>query len=313
VSHRSFLIPGGALFSGASGGNPARLHLGFHYPRSRLTRAMSQEHYAYFMRTYGFLTRGVPINLYAIAAQESLVDYGTYRKVLQGEVDMLDVVNPSEFGLTNVEGAVLTGERHIVIEEARNFFTEELKHVAEYGVCYSEAPPPVDCPLWDWTIDCTFCAMDSANVDRYEPCVTGILQGPTNQAVTIMDGPFPSIYPWNESRDLCSITSAKWTPLARCKTRAEAEHVIATVGDDKVQEHVLQMRADIAHFWPASQDMFKWVDTKLSIRAMPRSGADARLVDVTRVGKRALRIRAGKIDAVEQAYQVVIALMEDRA
>ena len=45
------------LFSGASGGNPARLHLGPHYPRSKLTRALCQEHHERLLRGlyYGVL------------------------------------------------------------------------------------------------------------------------------------------------------------------------------------------------------------------------------------------------------------------
>jgi hypothetical protein len=43
---------------------------------------------------------------------------------------------------------------------------------------------------------------------------------------------------------------------------------------------------------------------------MPRSGSDARLVDVVRVGERALRIRAGKIDAILHAEQLVREAMQ---
>ena len=62
------------IFAGASGAIPARLHIGCHYPRSRLTRAACLDHREAFMAEYGFLTRAVPVNLYAIAANHSLVD-----------------------------------------------------------------------------------------------------------------------------------------------------------------------------------------------------------------------------------------------
>lgn len=38
---------------------------------------------------------------------------------------------------------------------------------------------------------------------------------------------------------------------------------------------------------------------------MPLSGADTRLVDVIRVGNRALRVRAGKIDAIIHAERMI--------
>lgn len=288
------------LFSGASGSNPARLHIGTHYPRSRLTRAACQEHHAAFMKRYGFLTRAVPINIYAVAAQDSWVDWGTYKQVLQGEVEFITIEQPQEFGLFHVEGAMLTGERHIVIDEAREYFTTALGDHAQLNT----PPGMVNDARWDLTIDCTFCAMDGENIDRYEPCVTALLEGRTDKAVTIMDGPFPSLYPWNEQQGLNSLTSAKYTPLAKCATRAEAEQIINTITDKEVTDRCLAMHEQIAYFWPEAES-YTPRDCKLSIRAMPRSGADARLVDVVRVGPRALRVRAGKIDAILHAEAVI--------
>ena len=60
------------LFSGASGGIPARLHEGFHYPRSAVTRAACQDHKQAFAERYGHLSAGVAVNIYGIAAQDSL-------------------------------------------------------------------------------------------------------------------------------------------------------------------------------------------------------------------------------------------------
>lgn len=292
---------GEQLFGGASGANPARLHLGFHYPRSRLTRAACQEHYPEFMRGYGDFTRTIPVNIYAIAAKDSLVDFGTYRQVLKGEVDFIELEKPEELGLRNVEGAVLTGERHIVIGRVRRYFEEKLAAVVRFRT------PPGDVPAeeFDWTIDCTFCARDAEAIDRYEPCVTGLLAGPVARAVTIMDGPFPSIYPWDPDEGLSSITSASLTPLDRCQTHAQAVEVLreATAGDLFAQ--VEAMRLQMAFYWPESFEMYRIAGYRTGVRAMPRSGASARLVDLVKTGPRALRIRAGKIDAVMHAERLV--------
>lgn len=296
------------LFNGASGANPARLHLGFHYPRSKLTRAMSQEHYVAFMLRYSRFTRTVPINIYAIAESDSVIDFGTYCQVLKGEVEFIRVDVPSELGLQHVEGALLTGERHIVISKIRKHFTAMLKN----HVMYQCGPADIDSDGWDYTIDCTFCALDSANIDRYEPCITTLLRGPVDKAVTIMDGPFPSIYPWDEEEGLCSLTSAKYTPFARCATRAEAEAILGGVSVKDATKQSKDMLAQIRYFYPEAES-YEAVGYKLSIRAMPRSGSDARLVDVIRVGKRALRVRAGKIDAIEHAATVVLSMMKEGA
>jgi hypothetical protein len=287
------------LFDGASGGNPARLHQGFHYPRSRLTRAACQDHAQAFMAAYGHLTRAVPVNLYAVAAGESLVDFGAYLEAI-ADIPHL-VVNPVEFGLRNCEGAVMTGERHIVIDQARAYFEAKL----EGHVRLLQHAADVDDPAWDLTLDCTFCANDAEAIDRYEPCVTAMVDGPTERAVTIMDGPFPSLYPWNPQRGLSSITSALHTPFSKtCRTYDEARQILWGLAHDAIRQRCELMRHQLALYWPDSE-RYDLVSHHLAIRAMPKSGADARLVDVVPVGDKALRVRAGKIDAVFRAQQLV--------
>lgn len=295
------------LFAGASGGIPARLHDGWHYPRSKLTRDACRAHRAEFLATYGHLTHGVAVNVYAVAAMDSLVDFGSYRQLFAGE-ECVNVPKPDELGLQNVEGAVLTGERHILSDAARAYFEDKLAGCVRFHTRAAE----VDSDEWDWTIDCTFCAHDSAGVDRYEPCITAMLEGPTDRAVTIMDGPFPSLYPWDESRGLSSLTSAKFTPIERCRTREEAEDRVAGFRRSDLARSMRSsaMLEQMAHYWPDVLRLYSLVDVRLSIRAMPRSAADARLVDVVRVGRRALRVRAGKIDAIFEAERQIRAAIQ---
>ena len=67
--------------------------------------------------------------------------------------------------------------------------------------------------------------------------------------------------------------------------------------------------ADVDSVGPGGFDEFRVVDHMLSIRAMPKSAADTRLVDVSRAGSRLLRVRAGKIDAVLDAERAVKAIL----
>lgn len=290
------------LFAGASGSNPARLHQGQHYPRSHATRKACREHNAEFLARYGFLTRHVPINLYAIAAHDSMVDFENYRQTLREEIEFITVHDPAEYGLQNVEGAILTGERHIVIDEARKYFAEQLKDEVQYGVPVGDLGDP----SWDLTLDCTFCALDNHNIDRYEPCVTALVEGPTDKSVTIMDGPFCSLYNWNEDKCLSSLTSAALTPFSKkCKTWMQARALLDEVTVNSANQRCEAMMDQMSHYWPSVREKYRIVGHLLSIRAMPRSGSDARLVDVLRVGPRALRIRAGKIDAILHAEKLV--------
>lgn len=293
------------VFAGASGAIPARLHMGAHYPRSRKTRAACQEHAAAFMERYGTFTHGVPVNLYAIARDHSLIDFPQYVRTLRGEFDFIVVDQPAEFGLENVEGAIQCGERHIVTNRARAWFEGFLDGRFKFGM-------PTDTGLdhlWDWTIDCTFAARDDAGIDRYEPCLVLLLEGPTDRAVTVMDGPFASLYPWSEEEGLCSLSSAKFSPFSKhCRRYGEARELIDKLMPQDIQDQGIRMIESMAQHYPAIMD-FKVADHKLSIRAMPLSGADTRLADIAQIGPKLLRVRAGKIDAVIHAGQEILRMI----
>lgn len=290
------------LFAGASGNMPARLHRGvLHYPRSWLTRAACREHVPEFEARYGAFVRSIPANIYAIAEHDSLIDFGTYRQLLHAESEDYEVIHPDEFGLQFVEGAVLTDEKHVLLDALRGYFSGRLDgHVA-----YNSQVELIDDPAFGFNIDCTFCAHDNEGIDRYEACLTVLLEGPADTCVTIMDGKFPSLYVWDEDRCLSSLTSAKWTPMAVTKTWSDANRFLnsQTVGSLAVEAR--PMLDQMAHFYPRFRDNYRPVDYRVGIRAMPRSAADARLVEVVRVGKRAVRVRAGKLDAIFHAARAI--------
>jgi len=131
------------------------------------------------------------------------------------------------------------------------------------------------------------------------------MDGPSNKAVTIMDGPFPSLYPWNEDAGLVSLTSAKFTPFGRVKTWAEAKALLEGLTRKQIFERASQMIEQMAFYYPAVKQYYYVTDCLLGIRAMPKSGADARLVDIVKIGERSLRVRAGKIDAVLYAEEEI--------
>lgn len=290
-----------SIFSGASGSIPARCHQGFHYPRSRMTRAACQEHQSAFLSEYRFLTHSVPVNLYAIAAEDSLVDFDQYVRTLAGEVPFIPV-DAAEFGLSNCEGAVLTGERHIVTDLARRFFETELRGLVHFKV----GPKDSSAADFDLTIDCTFGSNSEANVDRYEPCLVLLLKGPTDRAITVMDGPFGSLYPWDEEQGLCSLSSARWTPFRKdLKTYAEAREFLEKLLRREADVQAQKMIEDFAHFYPPLLRHFEIAELKFSIRAMPRSGADTRLVDVQWGASNVINVRAGKIDAILHAERAI--------
>lgn len=288
------------IFNGASGRIPARLHLGPHYPRSYATREACQRHTREFLNVYGHLTRGVPVNLYAIARHDSLVDFRQYVETLRGEFEFIEVYDPAEYGLQNVEGAILTPERHIIARLAKQHFEKLLAG----RVLYGRPDEPLD-DHFELTIDCTFASQGAANVDRYEPCLVLQLEGPTDRAITIMDGPFGSLYPWDPEQRLSSLSSALWTPFSKeIRTYGEAAALLNDLSPQQIFDRSHSMFDDMRRFYPALEE-YRIAEPMLSIRAMPRSGADTRLVSVDRPDAGLIRVRAGKIDAVLDAERMV--------
>lgn len=293
------------IFAGASGNIPARLHLGApHYPRSALTQQACLQHQADFMAKYGHLTRPVPVNIYAVADTESIVDFGTYKMVLENQIEILTMYSPAEFGLQNVEGAVLTGERHVVTSWSKKFFEEKLADV----LLLNSNDRSED--GFDYVVDCTFCANDEVLVDRFEPCLVLQLRGPSHMAITIMDGPFPSLYPWDEDENLLSLSSAKWSPFSKeCKTWTAARELLDNLTEEEIDAQAEGMLESMAHFYPAVRTEYEVVEKMLSIRAMPLSKSDSRLIHVAKMSDKLIRIRSGKIDAVIEAGNKVKELM----
>lgn len=289
------------IFKGASGSIPARIHEGFHYPRSKKTRDACHNHAIEFTRHYADFIRNIDTNIYAIAKDRSLVDFDQYVSTLERENRFEIIKDPSKYGLQNVEGAILTEERHIVTDEVKEYFRKELHSVLNFNV----VPEEIDSPLFDITIDATFCAYDNKSIDRYEPCVVGLLEGDTSHAITIMDGPFGSLYPWNPKNNLCSLSSAKFSPFSKtCRTYTEAQAILNSLTRWEKTRQIGDMSEDLARYYPELKK-YKIAGVMSSIRAMPLSGADTRLVDVVKVGNTGIRIRAGKIDAVVQAARII--------
>ncbi len=289
------------IFQGASGCIPARVHEGFHYPRSKLTRDACQRHAKEFTAFYGDFIRTVGVNIYAIAQDRSLVDFAQYVHTLKDEVPFEVITDLEKYGLQNVEGALLTEEKHIVTDHVRDFYKEQLKDVLKFGI----APAEIDHPDFDVTVDATFCAYDNYAIDRFEPCVVGLLTGKCDTAVTIMDGPFGSLYPWNPEKNQLSLSSAKFTPFSKeCRTYQEAKAILNSQTRWDRTKRIGDMAEDVAKYYPKMKE-FQIAGAMTSIRAMPLSGADTRLIDVIRVGQSGIRIRAGKIDAVVEATQKI--------
>lgn len=112
------------IFAAASGNNQDRVHLGFHYPRSAKTRAEIRQCHDRFVAEYP--TTAIPNNIYAVA-NRSHIDYPTYTAICDSAgLGYREIYDPADYGLTGVEGAILTRERVVDTRAARRAFEDAL-------------------------------------------------------------------------------------------------------------------------------------------------------------------------------------------
>ena len=201
------------FFTGSSSKNQNRLHLGFHYPRSYSTREECMIGYDLFMKKYSFLTQEIKKNYYCID-QQSIIDFETYKCIY----DDFEVVKELDLDLdidyTQFQGIIKVKERYIDFQKARDYFRNKLGNLLIQN--YDEnllniSKLEYDKEQFDYIIDCTY---SNINNMFYEDCISLIYESKCNDfAITVMDGPFWSFYPYDPKNNLYTLTDVNYTPF----------------------------------------------------------------------------------------------------
>lgn len=282
------------LFGGASGYNQNRLHLGFHYPRSAITRSQSREGFYEFLEHYPTLSEKIDENIYAIVKNHSFLDFDTYKLIMLGSGLAFEEV---ETNLNNVEGSIRCDERVICTNRAREYFTHAL------GDCL-ELNSKVDSVYgFDAIINCTYQTWNPTQSGfRYEPCVVLIYSSDVgSKAVTLMDGPFHSVYPFENG--LFTAYSVKLSRLDNFEDFSQAVALLATVNSEKIAKIRSQMEREICLYYPDFAG-FKFEGIHKSIRSYSINSADARTCSV-RMDGNMIHVMSGKIDSIFHAEREV--------
>lgn len=305
------------LFDGASGNNQNRLHLGFHYARDWVTRQDCRRGFGEFVARYGELTREVEHNVYAVAANgRSHLDFGTYRDIMRASGLSFQELPADSFGLQNCEGAIRVAERVIRFDDARHFFYAQFAE-DELRLNETVADPLALLADFDAVIDATHGAFGT-DPGSFEVCLTLALAAARpdllepdrlvgSLGLTIMDGPFLSIYP--DGSGGATLTHVELTRLAAgFPTRAAAAQWLASLDAEnahRIAEARAAMLRDAEYFVADFARRWRVVGQRTAIRFKHRSASDAR-----RFGARVwpcgavLSITPGKIGDVVRAGEV---------
>lgn len=283
------------LFEGASGYNQNRLHLGFHYPRCAATRAQSKEGFALFQAAYPSLCEPILSNVYAVASEGSLIDFGTYFAILRG--DGLAPELCSSGGLTNIQGAVSCNEQVIRTSAARDHFEWALKDHLRLGVAYEDISGPrpvINCTYQGWRPE--FPGL------KYEVCGTFVYETEERRAVTIMDGPFYSVYAYE--RNLSTLYAVRESRFAVCDSYEHAKARLPEAADE-ASAHVRLAESGVSAFMPWFRDRYKFACVHWSIRTIKPTAFDSRAASVRRYGN-VIHVLPGKIDGIFYAEREVL-------
>lgn len=300
----------------ASGNNQFRLHLGFHYARHAETRIQSRDGFQRFVERYPSLSVEAPHrNIYAVPRYQSLMDFQTYKLVMASSG--IDSVETGDTGglLEEIEGALLTRERIVLLEQARLFFEERLAGRLRLGEevhaldSLDGGGAAINGERFDYAIDATWGQLRRPPIEMFfEPTI--LLYYESRQdfpAVTFVDGPLCSVYP-TEDPAIFTLSSVPHTPLGRYATPGEAFGRRAQVNKELVLAKRLAMEAQVSRNIPGFRDAFRFQGVQLSMKTKPAGNVDDRSCYVFRDGN-VFTVMSGKIDTIFHATERVLAMI----
>jgi hypothetical protein len=221
--------------------NQARVHNGYHYPRSVSTAEKSANYYDRFNRDFGFAIHKEFRKVYAISSHDSLTNAEQFLRFCNYVNIPAEEINPSKyFNEGMVEAAFETDENTYDAIKIKESMVEQLNHLKNVQIFYSSYIVNVKTEGYQFSINLNNGAtITTPNVlnatyasinqllnffghelfrTKYELCeviLTNVSSKFSNIGITLMDGPFFSIMPFGLS-GTHSLTSVSDTPHETC-------------------------------------------------------------------------------------------------
>ena len=224
-------------FSRATYINQARVHMGYHYPRSYSTAIKSAGYFERFNNDYNFSILEDFDQVYATSTNFSWTDANQFQKFCDNAKIKCDQVPTNKYFKKGMcDGAFLTREYTYDAMILKDYFLNELSKVDNVEIKYNskivdilEKKDKYVVKLDDKTnyeteflLNCTYAGvneiLDMLGYEKfkikYELCeiiLCKVNEELKNTGITVMDGPFFSIMPFGKT-GLHSLTSVTFTP-----------------------------------------------------------------------------------------------------
>lgn len=222
--------------------NQARVHMGYHYPRSYATAIKSAHYFNRFNEDFGFCVHETFDQIYATSSRFSWTDAVQFQQFCDNADILCESVNPGRYFQDGMcDGAFLTQEYTYDAIILRDYFLEKLRGHGDRVtmICgarisrITEEMGGVNIVLSDgeryqtrYLLNATYASTNQllAQMDRssvyspirikYELCEIILCEVTENfkgVGITVMDGPFFSIMPFGKT-GYHSLTSVTFTP-----------------------------------------------------------------------------------------------------
>jgi len=228
-------------FSRATYVNQARVHMGYHYPRSYSTAIKSAHYFERFIEDFSFCIYNDFKQIYATSSTLSWSNAKQFKKFCMNAGIVCDEIMPSKyFKEGQCDGAFLTREYTYDAQMLKEFFISELAKFHNVEILYRVKIQSIlqkqshfilttcsnDTYESDYILNTTYASTNQINKllgcelfkIKYELCeiiLCNISDNLKNVGLTVMDGPFFSIMPFGKT-GYHSLTSVTFTPHLTC-------------------------------------------------------------------------------------------------
>lgn len=290
------------ILQGAAKNNQHRLHLGYHYPRSKETIEQIRSTLPLFLQEYGSCVRTIDKNYYLVA-NESDTSSDEYKKIFPELVEVDKSLLQSDIKVDKISAAFLTKEGCIDITELHKRLVEGLnsdKILVKTNTTFDE--DSFDVVINTSYSDCTLFT-DKLDV-KYELCCLPLITNPFSikQSITIVDGQYSSIYE-TERQDIYTLSNVKTTPFY--KTTNKNDFIKAFNSSDFDYENIVKnICEETKKFF--KHDNYNVVGKYISPKVKIRDDAgDVRTTKIIKDGKY-ITVLQGKISTVSDCGKQIV-------
>ena len=304
------------IFLGMSGYNTNRLHMGYHYPRSLITRKQSINGYNKFIKEYPNLYKKITNNFIGIANKKTRVNFKKYKKIMIASGLQINQINKLKFKIKNIEGLIKTKEGLILQDKAANFFYKKIKNFLILGKSpelnqFKEKKVILNNEEYDWIIDCSGSNWRKNNIFNisFEPRVTFVYKSKIKDfALMVLDGNFFTLYP--HKKNLYTLGSVKYSRFKKFKNLKSATIFSKNISKKEIVKRKEMSEKIVLNFFPKFKKYFFYNNYYKSMTTLFNSKKDSRPTLVNKK-KRLITVLGGKIDTIFEAEREVLNIIRN--